>query len=353
MKTKSNLMYSFLKSRSWVFAFLLCLSCQNQQKIGVEEKQILAKSDSLVVDQIIDSVFYFADDFSEWVNYQSVQDVDFFHILGRGELIFSKGKGNFDILSMMKPDTLGGSVIRRNFYSRPDFTNAGLYYLRSPNEFVKLSWEDVKSESVFFQNNGFSSHSKVFQQDENSFYSISRNSSTDEWCVCKLSLEDKKLEPLIVMDMSDITHFDMNGQDMYLLPKNLPEFYRLSLDNNSLDTFKIEGQRVRDFSLKEEKPRDYFSLSMRDRIKYVGDSNIDFQFIDGFIIQILKIYRDSGSNEFEKNLLIVYKNGKIVEKIVPAGVLNLDQNGNVHFLKEVNDLTYIITTPVLDLVGWQ
>lgn len=200
------------------FIFLLgAIACETGEEIKVDEKGFKPIRDTLDIGSSYDSALFYANGFSEWVQFEQNDQVSFFHTLGRAGLLYSlPDSEEFKYLPFLKPDTIGLSINWKRFFSLPLLQSDDLFFLRQPNELVIYSFKNHQKEVIQLQNLAFTQFKKLSKTKEGGILFLARQTQSEKWVLGVIENEThefKKLNELILPDFSQI---DFNGSFFYL-----------------------------------------------------------------------------------------------------------------------------------------
>jgi hypothetical protein len=254
---------------------------------------------------------------------------------------------NFKYLPFLKPDTIGLSITWKRFLSPPLLQTDDLFFLRQPNELVIYSFKNHQKEAVHYQNLAFTEFKNLSFTSNGGILFLGRQSQSEKWILGLLENETYDYKKITELVLPDFSLIDFNGSYVYLNPAKSPQYYRLDLNNYQLDTILLTGLSQREF-FKKEKPENFLSLPMEERIKFVEDFPLDIVFLEDYYFELSRVFRADPDGMFEKCLLLANYKGKTYEKVLPKGFLNFDDFGNIYSIAPSEEGYKLITSPVLD-----
>lgn len=331
-----------------LFIFLLgAIACETEEEIKVDEKGFKPIRDTLDIGSSYDSALFYANGFSEWVQFEQNDQVSFFHTLGRAGLLYSlPDSEEFKYLPFLKPDTIGLSINWKRFFSPPLLQSDDLFFLRQPNELVIYSFKNHQKEVIQLQNLAFTQFKKLSKTKEGGILFLARQTQSEKWFLGVIENETHELKKLNELILPDFSQIDFNGSFIYL-NSTKTEYYRFDLKSYKLDTVPLKGLSKRK-DIRKEKPRNFLSLPMEERIEFVEDYPLDIIFINNFYFELSRVFRPDPKGEYEKSLILAYHEGKTYEKVLPKGFLNFDDFGNIYAVVSDKEVKKLITSPVLD-----
>ncbi|WP_026947263.1 hypothetical protein [Algoriphagus marincola] len=348
MKIKSYLMFSYMRIKFLHIFLLGIIACESSKDLKVDEKVFKPIRDTLEIGSAYDSALFYANGFSEWVQFEQNDQVSFFHTLGRAGLLYSLPESEeFKYLPFLKPDTIGLSITWKRFFSPPLLDSDDLFFLRQPNELVIYSFKNHQKEVIQLQNLVFTEFKSLSFTSSGEILFLGRQSHSEKWILGFVENETNDLEKLTEIVLPDYSQIDFNESYVYLNSVKSPEYYRLDLNSYQLDTIPLTGLSQREF-FKKEKPDNFLSLPMVDRIKFVEDYPLDIVFLDDYYFELSRVFRADPDGKFEKCLLLANYKGKTYEKVLPKGFLNFDDFGNIYSIAQSEVGYKLITNPVLD-----
>ncbi|MEB2778121.1 hypothetical protein SYJ56_22605 [Algoriphagus sp. D3-2-R+10] len=291
------------------------------------------------------------------IRYKEGEDYRFFSNSSKGDLFFVDSTGQFtSSFAAVAPDSIGGMVFRYNRVSIPFTRDGELLYLRMPHFLHTLKIPEFVHDSIEIKALGNYIFENILEVYDKSLYyygEINHPNYIKEEVVSRVNLETGESERIFYhKGTSTVAKVSSDGEKIYLSHKYKPIVHFFGLGSNVIDSVILSPSKNRLYN-KIEFKKEYFSLSDRERVKYREDIVLDYQIIEGYHFQLFGIFRDDPEGNYFKHLLTVNKDGRIAEKVLPPDFLNFDRHGNVYSLYKNSRKTYLVTTPVLDLVGWQ
>jgi hypothetical protein len=358
MKIGFLLMFMDLKKIS---ALIYCIatfsSCQNWKEAeSISELYFEAQSDTLDVTDITNKAkpvyrhslvrFYQNNNFKLFSN---GQNGDFFFIDSLGQLDFN--------YTAVPPDSVGNMVFRNNPVSDPYLHEGELLYLRMPFYLHKISKKNYHSDSASFQSiGGYLLHNIIALVGPNLFFYGHKNlpNLNKEAVVSKINLDTGESEVIFsFIGPTTVSKVTSDGKRIYVAHKYKSKLDRYDLTTGKMDSIVLEPSKLRNYN-KIEFKKEYLSQSKKEQVRYREDVILDYKVIEGHHFQLIGLYREDHNPEegFLKHLITVNKDGKLVEKLLPPNFLNFDDYGNIYSLFKENEKTYLVTTPIQELLDW-
>jgi hypothetical protein len=268
------------------------------------------------------------------------------------------GQGQIDFLfSAVPADSMGNMVFRYDPVSNPILYRGELLYLRMPYYLHKIKNKTYKHDSTSYINIGkYIFDDIITLNGVNLFFHGHKNlpQKVIEEVVSNINLETGKSEMIFTfVGPTTVSNVTSDGKNIFVAHKYTSKIDVYSLNNGKYDSIYLEPSKLRKYKSIEYK-KEYLSLPLKEKVAYREDRFLDYKVIQGFHFQLIGYFDRDGNQDdgFYKHLITVNKDGEIKEKALPPNFLNFDNFGNVYSLKKEDGKTYLITTPVLDLMDW-